>query len=1075
VSHVLAFLCATALASLPESPLPILTVGPPADLKAVAADLGIRLRPVDSVAEAVRSGRPVIVTAPDYPQPRLLSPAEIATLWAFLEAGGRALVEFARPTEGDLFGLQVSSEPEWTMFERLLVRTALNLPPVAQPAGGSLEPETLLEEHHAAALHPTAWPEGSRTILEYGRFFGTYRRVPPPCPTWSVTVDLGREVDIAAVVGHFGAGQPNYCPERVTVSLSSDGQQWPEVAREGERGVLLASRVDLAVDNRTARFVRLTCEKVRRSPVTDWFFIDEVEVLDAAGRNVARGQPYTISGEGMGPGSYADDGHKLADGQSGGSHLEGQAVGFTTPPPCEENRRPALVEVPVGRGQLLWCSTRISDFEARHFRLQRRWRELLRAVLLWLLDEPERQAVLAQWLPLEAWTWPRVWATPEQEVELLVRTRPGAMVGVGAWERGSVGEYGRGSVGAWERGSDQTTRADDEGRVRWSLGRLPVGRHRFRLRAAEGLAQAETEVEVEITPRRQRYREALDRVMRWFERSGVLPAADGSSGVWSQRCLAWLDGGPVDTLASPFRVDCNAMTAEAFYEYGLLTGDDRWCERAENVAATFLALQYLDRDRASYGGFPWLYEHNQTLYFWDDHNRVAQALLHLYVWTGREKYLEAALRTGELFRQIAREDGCVWRHAIGRDELDRLGRALYRSFSQGPGGASFDAMRWYTLAALTGDELYRQRLDGLVDVWTGRLSLLGAAYAARWRGDEATQSALAEAVRAHLNHPDVQRVGTLHTMGGAYTEAFQGDCGIGTFPEEPLTDQLYHTGWIMLYAWLAYQAGCPEAKELAERTGDYLVRIQFASSDPRLDGCWMRGFDFEHWEYYGAPYDPFYGPYSAYTGWMNAIIARALALYLRDADPFVPPAARPAAQALLARVRQENPPDYVGEENVARGATYTFSSPPSEAYGDGGLELTDGVVDGHWSDGRSVGWHLEEGETLELHLEVDLGQPISLGDVTQRYGALQGNYNPDRVAVAGRLDGQQWQPLGEARFGRGQPGYLYLRVQPPRTVRYLRFELTKTCRDAATDFLFVGETQAFGEGNCGEPRGTEGH
>jgi hypothetical protein len=476
-----------------------------------------------------------------------------------------------------------------------------------------------------------------------------------------------------------------------------------------------------------------------------------------------------------------------------------------------------------------------------------------------------------------------------------------------------------------------------------------------------------------------------------------------------------------------------------------------------------MAHQYADATKPSFGGFPWLYSHDEAIYFWDDNCRICMALLHLYAWTGKREYLTAALRSGELFRQVAREDGCVWNHCISRTDLDRTGRAAYRARNEGPGGASFDAMRWCTLAAVTGDAEYARMMDALVDTRTGRMGLPGDAYALWWRGGEEQRKALAADVAAWLANPDVQKVGAPRAAGAWSPGAFLGDSGIGTSGDEPLSDQLYSSSWLMLWAIEAEQAGSPEAGALVERVGDYLARIQFASPDVRLDGCWMRGFDFDAWEYYGAPYDPAYGPYSAYTGWMNAIIARAYALYLGDGDAFAPHQAKPEAAALLREVRTMNPPDYVTEENVAQGARYTLApAPPAGPYADDGKKLTDGVVDGHWSDGRSVGWSIAHvGEEAHVSLVLDLGRVVSVGDITQRYGAMAPEYNPDAVKVAGSLDGNDWAPLGETTFGRDQPGYLYLRVQPARVVRYVRFGLTKRRIDNVTDFLFVGETRVF--------------
>ena len=67
-----------------------------------------------------------------------------------------------------------------------------------------------------------------------------------------------------------------------------------------------------------------------------------------------------------------------------------------------------------------------------------------------------------------------------------------------------------------------------------------------------------------------------------------------------------------------------------------------------------------------------------------------------------------------------------------------------------------------------------------------------------------------------------------------------------------------------------------------------LVRIQAESLNPMIDGGWMRGFDYALWEYYGSNADQFWTAYCMETGWSNAIIDIALALYLLDDSVFEP-------------------------------------------------------------------------------------------------------------------------------------------------------------------------------------------
>ena len=198
--------------------------------------------------------------------------------------------------------------------------------------------------------------------------------------------------------------------------------------------------------------------------------------------------------------------------------------------------------------------------------------------------------------------------------------------------------------------------------------------------------------------------------MRWFERSGVFPRPDGSAGVWSQRCLAWFDGGPEWFLASPFRVDCNAATAQAAHAYGELTGDERWKRIGLNVARSMLPHQYLDPGKPSFGGWPWLYEKDEAIYFWDDNTRVAVALLWLYTRTGDEELLRAGLRTMELCREVAQPDGIIARHVIAASQLDRIGRQGFRRLPPQGIMVDFDLMRWAWAYGVTGDPEYEHLL-----------------------------------------------------------------------------------------------------------------------------------------------------------------------------------------------------------------------------------------------------------------------------------------------------------------------------------------------------------------------------
>lgn len=1012
----------------------IMVVGEPSDMRRACDDLRLPVRTVRQITDVPDGAQSALVLAESYPQPRGVTAAEQAHLERLCRAGMRLFVEYARPQSGSWFGVTSAPEPQRPLYERLVVLKQL----------GTLQPEDLLEEHDSACLPFARLPDGAETLLEYDLALGTYDRVPwPERGVFTVTVDLGQVRELASVSQRYGAGEPNYRPESVELWLSADGQTYERVGADAPDAQ--GGAVTFGLAGRRARFLRFVARKLKRSPVTDFLFMGEVEARDAAGANVALRAPYTITPADAQSGPYRDDGWRLTDGLIEGHWSDHKSVGFDTPPPREGRRFPALVRVPYGRGEVLLCAPKISDYARRHFRLTRRWEELTRQIVLELLPPERRAAAAARYVPLEAHTEPRVWVEPGAEVRLVVTTATAAEVSV--------------------RG-DRDVTLTRAGEGKWE-GRFVAraGQHNWAVTARTPTGSAKTTVALDVRPRREKYREALDRNMRWFTGSGVLASPDGRGGIYSQVCVAWLDSKPrdYDFLASPFRVDCNAMTAEALYLYGLLSGQDAYQRIACHVADSVVAHQYTDPGKASLGAFPWLYDNCDTIFFWDDNSRIGVALLWMYHWTGREEYLRVALLNGELFRQVARDDGCVHRHAIGRNDLDRLGRDGYRQFSQGA-DPDFRLTHWFDLAAVTGDELYGGLGRQVADTYGGGLE--GLAHAQHYAPDPTRMQTLHDMAEGFLNNEMVRRYGMTLAGGGDYALAFEGDCGIATRtnPAEPLTDQIYGTPWAFRAALRAWKAsGDDSCRRMCELVGDYLARLQFRDDDPRLDGCWMRGFDLENWEYYGAPYDPAYGPYSAYTGWMNAIAAQAFAWYLLDEAPFIPDRPDGRAAAMLAEVRTLNPKLISDGPNLALGRTYVLDDPSSGPYADEGKKLTDGIIDGPYSDHRSVGWHLDEGQSLRRTMTLDLGAVRRVKLITQQYGAGRGTYNPDLVRVMVSEDGNEFRPVLDRRFGTEGPGLLWGVLEQPMPGRYIRIELAKQRRDAVTDFMFVGETKVFGE------------
>ena len=97
---------------------------------------------------------------------------------------------------------------------------------------------------------------------------------------------------------------------------------------------------------------------------------------------------------------------------------------------------------------------------------------------------------------------------------------------------------------------------------------------------------------------------------------------------------------------------------------------------------------------------------------------------------------------------------------------------------------------------------------------------------------------------------------------------------------DPVCDLLYTMNFAFLGIHEASIAtGDSFYIEAENRLADFLCRIQVSSSDyAYLDGCWMRGFDFSLWEFYGSSADNGWGVRCVESGWTNALISGTLGL-----------------------------------------------------------------------------------------------------------------------------------------------------------------------------------------------------
>ena len=108
----------------------------------------------------------------------------------------------------------------------------------------------------------------------------------------------------------------------------------------------------------------------------------------------------------------------------------------------------------------------------------------------------------------------------------------------------------------------------------------------------------------------------------------------------------------------------------------------------------------------------------------------------------------------------------------------------------------------------------------------------------------------------------------------------KGECALVQFNGDPACDLLYSVNYALMGLHEAYMAiGKESYKAAADRMAEFFCRIQAVSQDQGyLDGAWLRGFDYDLWEFFGSAADSGWGPWCVETGWTNSWIASALAL-----------------------------------------------------------------------------------------------------------------------------------------------------------------------------------------------------
>jgi hypothetical protein len=125
-------------------------------------------------------------------------------------------------------------------------------------------------------------------------------------------------------------------------------------------------------------------------------------------------------------------------------------------------------------------------------------------------------------------------------------------------------------------------------------------------------------------------------------------------------------------------------------------------------------------------------------------------------------------------------------------------------------------------------------------------------------------------------------------------------------PDDPVTDQLYTTGFALLGLHEGAAAtGDAKLRRAADALASYLCRIQVRSERrPEFNGAWFRAFDDRAWEYRASSADVGWGAWCVEAGWGQAWTAATLALRQKGTTLWEL-TARSAVGAQLDAVRRE--------------------------------------------------------------------------------------------------------------------------------------------------------------------------
>ena len=578
---------------------------------------------------------------------------------------------------------------------------------------------------------------------------------------------------------------------------------------------------------------------MRKHPVTDGFALHELLPVAAQCKFVP------------GRGCFLQD--LISFGSLRGVHKVCGAM----PKPWE--LYPALMYDPAG--EHLVASFELSRCREWAFPLAKRWDRLLSNIILHLIPDAERENYRARLYDCDLRLTPDVWAEPGSSIEVKSDRR---------------GNY--------------TLENDSKAQVFKNRKSFTFTAEKVGKYTVTSLNGDKAQTVLEVMPRNKFYRRSLDLLVKWYFKSGVMPQADGSAGVYEG--FASFDHRLVNTM----RPDCHCETALFLAQYGALSGEkDKYFAIAKNIFNYLQKknFQDLNTQRESYGFWRFFDDFCDaplTIYC-NDNSWVAMTLFELYKLTGDSDYLESAKLTLEaIYRTRCLEIAT----SIKGQRLNELGaEAYYKEWTQYPIRNPFVPMLLAYGGKFLNDQKYLDRAEELLHPYTDNprsaqmqifpIAMYSFIYQATGKNEY-----LEELYRRTEHLCSFQGAEGAFRHIFPHPEVIRKSYGIGEMdiihkPDDPIAEILYVNGPAAYALFEAYQA-TGEQKFFAawEKLLDFMARIQIKSSDRRLNGAWMRGYDLKNRDYYASNADADWGTYCVESGWCNTWVGKAWINYLNN-------------------------------------------------------------------------------------------------------------------------------------------------------------------------------------------------